>query len=70
MIDKVEKLLKESKLKEEVFLLYVYDGYIDYDLGSSLNFNSKNTFDKYFKKTVTDFPDTETQHDVDYLRWP
>ena len=59
MIDKVEKLLKESKLKEEVFLLYVYDGYIDYDLGSSLNFNSKNTFDKYFKKTVTDFPDTE-----------
>ena len=60
MIDKIEKLLEQVKLKDNVYLLYVYDGYTDFDLGSSLTCpNSYINFDEHLKKNITDFPDTE-----------
>ena len=59
MIDKVEKLLERLKSKDDVFLLYVYDGYTDFDIGSSLLCSSNLSFEEIFKKTITDFPDTE-----------
>ena len=58
-IDKVAKLLQNSEIKEEVFLIYLYDGYTDFDLGSSLSCNSEIKFNEYFKKTIPDFPDME-----------
>ena len=64
LIDKVEKLLESIKSKEEVFLLYVYDGYTDFDIGSSLLSSSGLDFDKIFKKTTTDFPDKELYWEI------
>ena len=59
LMDKVEKLLESIKSKDDVFLLYVYDGYTDFDIGSSLLSSSGLGFEEIFKKTITDFPDTE-----------
>ena len=59
LIDKVEQLIESIKSKDEVFLLYVYDGYTDFDIGSSLSCSSSVNFDEIFRKTITDFPDTE-----------
>ena len=58
-IDKVAKLLQSNEIKEEIFLIYLYDGYTDFDLGSSMTYNSEMNFNEYFKKTIPDFPDME-----------
>ena len=59
IIDKVANLLQNSEIKEEVFLLYIYDGYTEFDIGSSLTCSSNIKFSDYFKKNVPDFPDSE-----------
>ena len=59
MLDKVANFLKNEQIKEEVFLLYVYDGYMDFDLGSTLANRVNLNFESYFKKNIPDFPDNE-----------
>ena len=58
-IDIVAKLLQSNETKEEIFLIYLYDGYTEFDLGATLKYKSDLDFNEYFKKTIPDFPDME-----------